>query len=131
VSVVSMSDLFKDILPSILQTKQYALLTQRDENSYPAFMVHRALSYHRDTVLLANEMNKTPNLDNKMKYDFLFHIVRPMKRQHTKWYKKEEAEMLEVIKEYYGYSDAKSLEVLKILNNQELKMIKSKIYKGD
>jgi hypothetical protein len=126
-----MADLFKDILPSILQTKQYALLTPQDENSYPAFMVNRALSYHRDTALLANEMNKNPNIDNRMKYDFLFHIVRPMKRTYTKWHKKEDSETLEVIKEYYGYSDAKALEVLRILNNKQLEMIKSKIYKGD
>ncbi len=85
-----MADLFKEIIPSILQTKQYALLTEQDEKSYSAFMVNRALSFHRDTVLLANEMNKYPNLDNKLKYDFLLNIVRASKRQYSKWHKKAE-----------------------------------------
>lgn len=78
-----MADLFKEILPSILQTKEYALLTDADERSYPAFMVNRALSYHRDTVLIGNEMNRFSNLDNKLKYDFLLNIVRAQKRPYT------------------------------------------------
>ena len=83
-----MADLFKEILPSILETKEYALLTDADERSYPAFMVNRALSYHRDTALIANEMNRYGNLDNKLKYDFLINIVRAQKRRYSKWFKK-------------------------------------------
>ena len=126
-----MADLFKEILPSILQTKQYALLTEQDEKSYPAFMVHRALSYHRDTALIANEMNRYPNLDNKLKYDFLLNIVRAQKRPFTKWHKKAQSDDIEAIKEYYGYSDAKAVEALKILNDSHIAMIKEQLYKGD
>jgi len=74
-----MADLFKEIIPSILQTKEYALLTEQDEKSYSSFMVNRALSFHRDTVLWANEMNRFTNLDNKLKYDFLLNIIRAQK----------------------------------------------------
>ena len=126
-----MADLFKEILPSILQTKQYALLNEQDEKSYPAFMVHRALSYHRDTALIANEMNRYPNLDNKLKYDFLLNIVRAQKRPYTKWHKKAQSDDLEAVKEYYGYSDAKAIEALKVLSDAQIVMIKEQIYKGD
>ena len=97
-----MADLFKEIIPSILQTKEYALLTEQDEKSYSAFMVNRALSYHRDTVLWANEVNKHPNLDN-----------------------------LSAVKEYYGYSDAKAEEALKILSPSQITAMKTQLYKGD
>lgn len=126
-----MADLFKEIIPSILQTKKYALLTEQDEKSYPAFMVNRALSYHRDTVLFANEVNRYPNLDNKLKYDFLINIVRAAKRPYSKWHKKASDGDLDVIKEYYGYSDAKAAEVLKILSNDQIAEIKLQLYKGD
>jgi len=95
-----MADLFKEIIPSILQTKEYALLTEQDEKSYSSFMVNRALSFHRDTVLLANEMNKYTTLDNKLKYDFLLNIVRASKRQYSKWHKKAQNSDLSLIKEY-------------------------------
>lgn len=125
-----MADLFKEIIPSILQTKEYALLTDQDEKTYSGFMVNRALSFHRDTVLFANEMNKFPNLDNKLKYDFLLNIVRAQKRPYSKWHKKAKSSDLEAVKEYYGYSDAKAEEALKILDDAQIELIKEQLYKG-
>jgi len=126
-----MADLFKEVIPSILQTKEYALLTEQDEKTYSAFMVNRALSFHRDTVLFANEMNKFPNLDNKLKYDFLLNIVRAQKRPYSKWHKKAQSRDLSVVKEYYGYSDAKAEEALKILSDDQIAALKKQLYKGD
>jgi len=125
-----MSDLFKEIIPSILQTKEYALLTEQDEKSYSSFMVNRALSFHRDTVLFANEMNRFPNLDNKLKYDFLLNIVRASKRPYSKWYKKAKSIDLDTIKEYYGYSDSKAVEALKILSEDQIAAMMKQLYKG-
>ena len=126
-----MADLFKEIIPSILQTKEYALLTEQDEKSYSAFMVNRALSFHRDTVLWANEMNRFTSLDNKLKYDFLINSIRAQKRQYSKWYKKAQSNDLNVVKEYYGYSDAKAEEVLKILTADQITALEKQLYKGD
>jgi len=126
-----MADLFKEVIPSILQTKQYALLTEQDEKTYSSFMVNRALSFHRDTVLFANEMNKYSSLDNKLKYDFLLNIVRASRRPYSKWHKKAKDSDLELVKEYYGYSDAKAAEALKILSDGQIAAIKKQLYKGD
>lgn len=126
-----MADLFKEIIPSILQTKEYALLTEQDEKSYSSFMVNRALSYHRDTVLWANEMNRFTNLDNKLKYDFLLNIIRASKRPYSKWHKKAQSSDLSVVKEYYGYSDAKAEEACKILSDEQITEMKKQLYKGD
>ena len=116
----NMADLFKEIIPSILQTKEYALLTEKDEKDYPSFMVNKALSFHRDTVLIANIMNQNHFIDNKMKYDFLLNTVKPMRRPFTKWPKKVIEADLEVVKGYYGYSDAKAYDVLGILTPEQL-----------
>jgi hypothetical protein len=126
-----MADLFKEIIPSILQTKEYALLTDHDEKSYSSFMVNKALSFHRDTCLIANEVNKYPNLDSKLKYDFLLNMVRAQKRPYSKWFKRTESSDLLAIKEYYGYSDSKAYDALRILNDAQIAMIKTRIYKGD
>ena len=125
-----MADLFKEIIPSILQTKQYALLTEQDEKTYSAFMVNRALSFYRDTVLIANEINQYTSLDNKLKYDFLINMVRAQKRQYSKWHKKASNSELSLVKEYYGYSDAKAEEALKILSDDQIAEIKKQLYKG-
>jgi hypothetical protein len=126
-----MADLFKEVIPAILQTKEPFMLTEQDEKSYSAFMVNRALSYHRDTVLWANEMNQHPNLDKKLQADFLLNTIRAQKRPYSKWFKKGADDDLNAVKEYYGYTDSKAYEALKILDDAQIAMIKEQLYKGD
>lgn len=122
-----MADLFKEIIPSILQTKEYVL---EEEKDYAPFIVNRALSFHYDCVLYANEMNRLTHLDRKLQYDFLINIVRGYKRPYQRWQKRIENEDLEAIKEYYGYSNEKAKEVLFILSDAQINEIKTRIYKG-
>lgn len=126
-----MADLFKEILPSILQTKKHCLHTEQDEKSYPHFVVGRALSQFADTVFFANAMNYYPGLDNKLKYDFLLNTVKPYRRPFSKWAKKVETVDLAVIKEYYGYSDAKALDALRILTPDQINSLKAELEKGE
>jgi hypothetical protein len=126
-----MVDLFKELIPSILQTKRNCLLTEQDEKAYPHFIVGRALSQYPDTVLTANEINKYPGLDNKLKYDFLLNIVKPCYRPFAKWAKRVEPIDLAVVKEYYGYSDAKALDALRILSDAQINSLKIELEKGE
>ena len=107
------------------------MLTEQDEKQYPHFIVGRALSQYIDTVLIANEINKYPHADNRLKYDFLINIVKPYRRPFVKWEKKVEPVDLEVVKEYYGYSDAKALEVLSILSDDQINSLKQELNKGE
>ena len=99
------------------------------EKGYSQFMVGRGLSYFQDTVLLANEMNTTPGVDNRMHYDFLRNAVRPRKR-FSKWMKKTVPAKNEVIKEYYGYSDAKAESVADLISDEDIKYMKAVLSKG-
>lgn len=126
-----MADLFKEVIPSILQTKQPFILNEQDEKTYSPFMVNKALSFHKDTVLFANEMNRYPSLDKKLQADFLLNIVRAYKRPYSKWFKKAQSSDLNVVKEYYGYSNAKAEEACKILSDDQIAAMKKQLYKGD
>jgi len=99
------------------------------EKSYSAYMVNRALSYFNDTVLMANEMNIYHHLDKKLQYDFLINIVRKRKR-FSKWNKPELVNDVEVVKEYYGYSNEKARQVISLLTNEQMEVLKEKVYKG-
>lgn len=99
------------------------------EKGYPSFMVNRALSYFTDTVLFANEMNINHHIDNKLQYHFLINIIKKKKR-FSKWLKPQEVENLELIKEYYGYSNEKAKSVLPLFNDEHIETLKQRIYKG-
>jgi hypothetical protein len=122
-----MSDLFKDIIPSILQTKKNVLENEKD---YSAFVVNRAISFHYDCVMQANEMNKYPSLPVNMQYHFLLNSIRGYKRPFRKWEKRETIDNLDAVKEYYNYSNEKAKEALVLLNATQLEQIKKELNKG-
>ena len=99
------------------------------EKKYSPFMVNRSLSYFPDTVYMANEMNRYHHLDGKLQFQFLLNIVRKRKR-FSKWVKPETDSNVDVIKEYYGYSNEKAIQVLPLLSTSQLNIIKNKVNKG-
>jgi len=119
----------KDYLKAINETKKDIMVDDVSEKEYNAFIINRGLSFFNDTVIYANEMNKYHHLDNRLQFDFFINIIRKKKR-FTKWIKPQEIENLELIKEYYGYSNAKAKSVLSLLNNEQLEQLTQRIYKG-
>ena len=99
------------------------------EKQYAPFMVNRGLSYFHDTIFFANEMNTNHHTDNKLQYEFLLNSIRPRKR-FSKWFKKEVDGDVEVVKEYYGYSNVKAIQALSVLTSEQLEKIKIKLEKG-
>lgn len=123
-------DLFKDIIPSILQTKKCVINDDIDQKDYVPFVVNRALSYHMDCILYANEMNLNSGLDKDMQYQYLLNSVRPMKRKFQPWQKSKVINDLDCIKEYFGYSNNKAKDALRILSEDQLIEIRLKTHKG-
>ena len=117
-----------DVLNSINMTKK-DIMDPMEESKYPAFMINRGLSYFQDTVLLANEMNRCHQLDSRLQYDFLRGAIRKRKR-FSKWVKKDAVANVAVIKEYYGYSDAKAESVMDLFTDEQITEMKSKLSKG-
>ncbi len=99
------------------------------ENAYSAFMVNRGLSYFADTALIANEMNRYHHLDKKLQYQFLINIIRKRKR-FSKWNKPELVKDVDVVKEYYGYSNEKARQVLSLLSSDQMNNLREKVFKG-
>ena len=120
----------KDWLNSINFNKED--LTKEDPEvvkKYPPFIVNKCLAGHIDTVLFANEMNRHHHLDKDMQYSFLLNIVRKRKR-FSPWLRKDKIEDLECVKSYYGYSNEKAQQALKILSPEQLNYIKKKLDLG-
>jgi len=127
-----MADLFKEIIPSILQSKKDYLVDEHDEKAYAedAFLVNRSLSYHMDCVLYANQMNMNSHLDGKLQYQYYINTIRSMKRKFQPWQKVEKNSDLNAVKEYFGFNNEKAKQALRILNNDQITLIKEKTNKG-
>jgi hypothetical protein len=114
----------------ILQGKKQLIVDEATEAEYVPFMVNRALSYHKDCVLYANEMNLRHQLDKKLQNDFLLNTIRAKKRPFNKWVKPEKSDDIACIKSFYGFSDAKARDALRLLTDKQIQELKEKTDKG-
>jgi len=74
-------------------------------------------------------MNIHHTADHRLQYDFFINIIRKKKRW-SKWIKPQEITDIELIKEYYGYSNEKAKSVLSLFGPEQLADLKQRIYKG-
>ena len=120
----------KDWLNSINLNKNNIIKEDPDtERKYAPFNINKCMSGHLDTVLLANEMNMNHSLSKSLQYDFFLNSVRKKKR-FSPWLRKDKIKNLDVVKQYYGYSNEKAAQVLRILTSEQIAFIRSKLEIG-
>ena len=121
----------KDYLNSINQNKKNLMDTDDPgwEKNYPPYVINKCLSQHMDTIMYANEMNRLPNLDKRLQYDFFINTIRPRKR-FSPWSKKQKVDDLDLVKQYYDYSNEKAKQALRILSPDQLDYIRNKLNRG-
>tara|TARA_Y100000361_G_scaffold110299_1_gene100351 strand:- start:34 stop:423 length:390 start_codon:yes stop_codon:yes gene_type:complete len=126
-----MSYELKDYLNSINFNKKNLMNSDDKEwvKKYPAFIVNKILSGFSDTIMLVNEVNRNHFLDKDMQYHFLLNSIRSKKR-FSPFLRANKLKDIEVVKEFYGYSNEKAKSALDILTKDQLKLIKQKLYKG-
>ena len=93
---------------------------------YPPYIINKCLSAHIDCILFANEMNMKHQLDKDMQYSFYLNSLRKRKR-FSPWLRKDKITDLECIKQYYGYSNEKASQALKILTKEQINFIKKRL----
>ena len=95
-------------------------------STYPPYIINRCLSGHLDCVMFANEMNRYNFLDKDMQYSFYLNSLRKKKR-FSPWLRKDKVTDLESVKQYYGYSNEKASQALKILTKEQINFIKQRL----
>ena len=116
----------KDWLNSINFNKEDLSEHTKD---YPPCIVNRCLSGHLDCIMFANEMNLHHHIDKDMQYSFYLNTLRKKKR-FSPWLRKDKVQDLECVKQYYGYSNEKASQALKILTNEQITYIKKRLDTG-
>jgi len=122
-----------DYVTAISDTKKDLMRgTENDtlaEKGYNPFLTNKAMSYHPDAILHANELNSLHHLDNKLQFDYYINILRKRKR-FSKWSKPENDENINIVSNYYGCNKQVALQYLKILTKGQIDIIKQKQEKG-
>jgi len=119
----------KDWLNSINFTKENLIEDPSTIKDYAPYVINRCLSGNLDSIMYANEMNKYSFLQKDMQYSFYLNSLRKKKR-FSPWLRKEKVTDLEIIKQYYGYSNEKASNALKILTPEQINYIKQRLETG-
>ena len=96
---------------------------------YPPYIVNRCLSGHLDCIMYANEMNKYSFLDKDMQYSFYLNTLCK-NNTFSPWLRKDKVTDLQCVIQYYGYSNEKASNALKILTPEQIKFIKQRLDTG-
>jgi hypothetical protein len=115
-------------LDSITQSKT-DLMIENGENSYPAFMVNRGLSYYPDTLMHAVELNLYQHLDYRLQYDYYLEAIRKQKRW-SKWGKKKTSDDAKIVMDYYKCNSKRAAEMLQLLTAEQIEQIKELLTAG-
>ena len=123
---------FKFFLKSINTTKENVLLDDSNgkiEEAYNPFIINKSLSYFPDTIMQSNTMNQFFDLDKKLQYEFLLNSIRKKKR-FSRWIKSNIEENVDAVKQYYKVGNEKAVEILSLLNDEQISIIKSELSEG-
>ena len=118
-----------EFIKAIIETKEDVMVDDVSEKKYSPFIVNRGLSFFMDTIFQVNELNRNHHLDSRLQFDYLLNSVRKNKR-YSKWLKPEKLQDLDVVKEYYGFSNEKAKDALSTLSEDQLAFIKDKLNQG-
>ena len=120
----------KDWLNSINLNKQDITVDDPQTiKKYAPFIINKCMSAHLDCIMFANEMNLQSHLAKDLQYQFYLNSIRKKKR-FSPWLRKDKIKNLDIVKSYYGYSNEKATQALKILTKEQLNYIKAKIDVG-
>ncbi len=96
------------------------------EKGYDPWQTNRFFSFFYDTVLAANEMNKSYDLPKIMQYEYYLYGVRKAKRK-ADWPKRAKEEDIDLIARNYTLNINKAKEVLSILTRDQVDEIRYKM----
>ena len=91
-----------------------------DVKDYVPFVINRALSYHLDTVMLANEMNSRAQIPKQWQYDFYRMAIQPKKKRFSKWSKPDADALIELVSQAYQVNRTKAISIASLLNQDQI-----------
>lgn len=119
-----------DYIKSITETKVDLMLDESTEKAYVPFVINNGLSTDKECLIMVQELNIRSNIPKHAQYEFLLNMISKKKR-YLKYPKSvAKSENLEIIQEYYRCNVQKAQEILSILNDEQISIIKTKMNRG-
>jgi hypothetical protein len=119
-----------DYVKSFNDKGTYLLDSPEAEKEYAPWIVNKALSFMKDTVLYANEMNKYWGTEKKLQHDFFFYGI-PKGKRFGKWLKKEKDEKnVVMVATLFGINRNIASQYVRLMSEKQLNQISELFVEG-
>lgn len=119
-----------DFIKSITDSKINLMVDEATEKAYVPFVVNNGLSTDKECLIMVQELNIRSNIPKHAQYEFLLNMISK-KRRYLKYPKSAaKSEHLGIIQDYYQCNSQKALEILSLLNEEQISIIKTKMNRG-
>lgn len=101
---------------------------------YNSFLINRALSYHVDCVLYANEMNRYNEMPHEYQYQYYLINIRKNKRTYSKWGKKTDKnynEDVKLLQRYYKVNKRNAEDYRNLIDPKDMEAIRESMSEDD
>lgn len=96
---------------------------------YSPWIINKALSFHRDTVFFANEMNRFHELSKEAQYVFYKEGI-PKGKRFGKWVKADKSELIELLKSHYHINNSVAEQYSSLLSDNQIEELRQLNMKG-
>lgn len=120
-----------DFIKDLSKEKQNLLEQDYDANNpdYNQFMINKGLSYFKDTILHAEQMNRLSQVENLMHNKYYLEAL-PSRNRFSKWHKPSKDENITVIQQFYKCGKRRAMEYLLILTDEQIADLKKRCETG-
>jgi hypothetical protein len=115
-----------EIIDNINEKKGFLDKDQLDD--YVPFVVNRALSFQKDNIFHANQMNMLQGLDPDLAYTYLYYTI-PKKKRWGKWEKFKMSPAIKQIMDFFECSYKKAYEYERVLTKEQMAEISQHLAK--
>ena len=120
-----------DVLNDITYKKD-GIVNEENSKLYEPYFILKGLSQNMDTLLLANEVNKRPNMPPLQQYKFFLKTI-PAAKRYGKWVKAEDvydSDDVMMVSRHYKISTDQALDYINISNGDIIEYVKNLNYTG-
>ena len=119
-----------DFVNMITTTKEIPEFDENFDKVYSPFVVNRFFSFTgENSIIIVNEINKTPGLGKREHFIFLHAAIRKSKRRSS-WVKQAKDERLALLSDVYECSIEKAKTFSDLLSPDQMLVIEDIVYKG-
>jgi hypothetical protein len=125
-------DLFEHLGNLTEKKVPFDLKNDEQSKSYAPYLINRFVSMSESFLLLANEINKYPDLSKESHYNFYLTSL-PKRRQYFKYIKKTKEiseEDMKYVAEFFEITNRDAEHYIKILTEEQIKEIVKKYRYG-